>query len=596
MRVITGAGKLYPPLSIASQDTETVKLLPHEHAKLVEQAIRSAQAAGDLPAFEIPDIEIRPPKKAEQGDYAAAIALQLAKPTRMNPFAVATAIANHLPKADFVGAVEVVHPGFINFRLNEDWLKTQVNAIVSEGENLFQLDLGKGKRAQVEFVSANPTGPLHVGRSRGAMVGDTIARLLEAAGYAVEREYYFNNAGVQMINLGNSLRIRYLEALGKPVEWREDDPNFYQGEYLKEYAQQLVADQGDALADADWKPFKEYAEKKMFENIRATLKRVNIVHDVFFNENSLYESGAVWDTLEALQERGCVYKSVTPENAGDPKNDEPEENTGKGEATWFRSTTLGDAKDRVLVKSDGAPTYTLPDIAYHINKFERGFDLLVNILGADHGAQYKVVQYGLQALGYDPFRLHVIIIQLVKMIREGKEVRMSTRRGDYDTLDDLIDQTSADVVRYILLARSPDSHLNFDLDLAVKQSNENPVYYIQNAYVRCAGIFREAEARGLSDDGADVNLLGREELAFIRKALELGEVIELSATSLEPHRIAFYAHELAAVFHPIYDNVRALHGDVPPELAKARLRFYHAAQVVFKRALTLMGMSAPERM
>jgi arginyl-tRNA synthetase len=591
MRVISEAGNFYPPLSIASQDITTVKLLPHEHATLVDQAIRSAQAAGDLPAFEIPEIEIRPPKKAEQGDYAAAIALQLAKPTRMNPFAVATAIANHMPKADFVGAVEVVHPGFINFRLNEDWLKTQVNAIVGEGENLFQLDFGKGKRAQVEFVSANPTGPLHIGRSRGAMVGDTIARLLEAAGYAVEREYYFNNAGMQMQNLGNSLRVRYLEALGFPVEIPKE--NFYQGEYLREFAQQLVAEKGNSLAEEDWKPFKEYAEKKMFESIRATLKRVNIEHDVFFNENSLYENGAVWDVLERLEAGGNIYESNVRETATD---EEREKDKDKAPARWFRSTNYGDKEDRVVVKADGSPTYTLPDIAYHIDKLERGFDLLVNILGADHMVEHQVVKFGLQALGYDPSSIHVVIIQFVRLVRGGQIVKMSTRRGDYETLDDLIDETSPDVVRYILLARSTDSHLDFDLDVAVKQSNENPVYYIQNAYVRCAGIFREAESRGLSDEGADVSLLGREELAFIRKALELGEVIELSATSLEPHRIAFYAHELAAVFHPIYDNVRALHGDVPPELAKARLRFYHAAQVVFKRALTLMGMSAPERM
>lgn len=569
-----------------------MKLLSDAHARLVESAIHSAQAAGELPPFDIPPVEIRPPKRSDQGDYAAAVALQLAKPAGMNPLDIANIIARHLPPADFVGAVEVVKPGFINFRLDETWLKTQVEQIIAEGDSLFQLDLGAGKRAQVEFVSANPTGPLHVGRSRGAMVGDTMARLLEAAGYAVEREYYFNNAGKQMVDLGNSLRIRYLEALGQPVEIPEQD--FYQGEYLKDFARDLVAEKGDSLVGADWKPFKEYAERRMFDVIRATLKRVNIEHDIFFNENSLYESSAVWHTLDNLRERGHVYQAVRPENAA---NDQPDEDeAGKGEATWFRSTAFGDEKDRVLVKSDGSPTYTLPDIAYHVDKINRGFDLLINVLGADHGAQHRVVKYGIQALGLDASKIHVILIQLVRMIRDGKEVRMSTRRGDYDTLDDLIDQTSADVVRYMLLARSPDSHLNFDLDLAVKQSNENPVYYIQNAHVRCAGIFREAEARGLTDAGADVNLLGADELRFIRKAMELGEVIALSAQTFEPHRIAFYAGELASLFHPIYDNVRALHGDVPPDVAKARLRFYRAAQVVFKRVLTLMGMSAPERM
>jgi arginyl-tRNA synthetase len=575
-----------------------VKLLPLEHRLLIEKAIRAAQAAGDLPAFEIPAIDIRPPKQAAQGDYACAIAMALAKPTGKNPFDIATAIAKHLPPADFVSAVEVARPGFINFRLNEGWLQQQIEAILAEGEQVFQLDSFKGKRAQVEFVSANPTGPLHVGRSRGAMVGDSIARILEAAGYTVEREYYFNNAGVQMTNLGNSLRLRYLEALGLPVEMpANDDATFYQGEYLKDFAADLIKERGNRLAEEDWQPFKAYAEQRMFAIIRQTLARVNVQHDVFFNENSLYDDGSVNHTAEALEKAGYVYRSTSPQNPGENQPDEHDEETaGKGVATWFRSAAFGDAKDRVLIKSDGNPTYTLPDIAYHVNKLKRGFDLLVNILGADHGAQYKVVHYGVQALGYDPSIIHVIIIQLVKMVRNGKEVKMSTRRGDYDTLDDLIDQTSADVVRYMLLARSPDSHLNFDLDLAVKQSNENPVYYIQNAHVRCAGIAREAAKQGMTDDGADLSKIGAAELRFLRKALELGDLIDSSARELTPHRIAFYAHELATVFHPIYDEVRALQSDVDPATQKARLRFYRAAQVIFKRVLTLMGMSAPERM
>jgi arginyl-tRNA synthetase len=568
-----------------------LKIVSQEHAKLIQQAVRAAQAAGDLPAFEMPTIEIRAPKNPGQGDYACAIAMQLVKPTKLNPFDIATRIAKHLPKADFVGSVEVVKPGFVNFRLSEDWLKAQVEAIIAEGEQVFQLDKAAGKRAQVEFVSANPTGPLHIGRSRGAIVGDTIARLLEAYGYTVEREYYFNNAGAQMQNLGNSLRIRYLEALNIPVEIPKE--NFYQGEYLIEFAQQLVAEKGNSLVEADWKPFKEYAETKMFEMIRATLKRVNIQHDVFFNENSVYEDGSVWDVLKKLESDGYIYESNVREQA-----DEEERTKQKNlpPAKWFRSTQFGDNEDRVVVRADGAPTYTLPDIAYHINKLERGFDLLVNILGADHIVEHQVVKYGVKALGYDPSPIHVVIIQFVRIVRGGGIVKMSTRRGDYETLDDLIDETSPDVVRYLLLARSANSHLDFDLELAVKQSNENPVYYIQNAHVRCAGIFREAEARGMTDAGADVSLLGEAELRFLRKALELGEVIDMAASNLEPHRIAFYAHELAGIFHPIYDEVRALHGDVPPEVQKARLRFYHTAQIIFQRVLTLMGMSTPERM
>jgi len=569
-----------------------VILIPSELARLVDNAIRAAQAAGDLPAFDIPPVEIKPPKKAEQGDYAAAIAMQLARPAAMNPFGIATKISHHLAPADFIGAVEVVHPGFINFRLSESWLRQQVDAIIAAGERLYQLDLGAGQRAQVEFVSANPTGPLHVGRSRGAIVGDSIARILEAAGYSVEREYYFNNAGAQMRNLGNSLRVRYRQALGLPAELPADGA-FYQGEYLVEMARQLAAERGAALAEADWRPFKEYAEKHMFEMIRATLRRVDIHHDVFFNENSLYNSGAVERTLAALRAAGCVYEAAEWEGADAA---EQQQAAGKAPATWFRSTAFGDTKDRVLVKSDGEPTYTLPDIAYHINKLERGFDLLVNILGADHYVQHQVVGRGIRALGLDETKIHVIIIQFVRLLRQGQEVKMSTRAGEIETLDDLIDQTSADAVRYLLLARSPDAGIDFDLDVAVAKSNENPVYYIQNAHVRCAGIFRQAAEAGLTDTDADLSLLGADELAFIRKALELGEQIEYSARNLEPHRIAFYAHGLAAAFHPIYDSVRVLHSDVPPDVARARLRFYRAAQVTFQRVLTLLGMTAPDVM
>ncbi|MBC7810295.1 MAG: arginine--tRNA ligase [Burkholderiales bacterium] len=571
-----------------------MKLLPTEIAKLVTQAIQAAQAAGDLPAFDIPAIEARPPKRAEQGDYAVSVAMQLVKATGLNPFLIATKISHHFPQSDFISAVEVLHPGFINLRLSKDWLNAQVDTIIAEGENLFQLELGAGKRAQVEFVSANPTGPLHVGRSRGAIVGDSLARILEAAGYSVEREYYFNNAGVQMQNLGNSLRVRYLQALGQPVNSPDaDDKTFYHGDYLIDFAKELVAEQGNALVDADWQPFKEYAEKKMFERIKTTLARVNIHHDVYFNENSLYDNRAVWDTFEALKARGDVYEAVYAENATE---EDIAKIKGSEPAWYFRSTKYGDDKDRVLLKSNKEPTYTLPDIAYHLNKIARGFDVMVNVLGADHGAQYKVVHYGLTALGEDISNIHVIIVQLVRMIRDGVELKMSTRQGVYETLDELIDQTSADAVRYILLARSPDSQLDFDLDLAVKQTNENPVYYIQYAYVRCAGIMREAEVRGVNDDNANLSLLGDSERAFLRKSLELGETIEFAATKLEPHKIAFFALELASAFHPIFDNVRVLHSEVPPDVASARLRFFRAAQVVFKRALDLMGMSAPEKM
>jgi arginyl-tRNA synthetase len=571
-----------------------LKLLPHELTQLVHQAIQSAQNTGDLPAFDIPDLEVRPSKRADQGDYSIAV-MALNKPAKMNPFEIASHIANHFQEPEFIASVEVVAPGYVNFRLDDDWLRQQVDSIIAEGENLFALELGVGKRAQVEFVSANPTAPLHIGRSRGAIVGDTMARLLEAAGFSVEREYYFNNAGAQMRNLGNSLKLRYLEALGHNVIIPGDeDKTFYQGEYLKDFARQLVAEVGDSWIEKDWQPFKEYAEVKMFEMIRNTMVRIDIHHDVFFNENSLYDSGAIWEVLEELEQRGYVYKAALPENAD--HEDREEAGNGKGEAVWFRSTGFGDAKDRVLVKSSGEPTYTLPDIAYHVDKLNRGFDVCVNVLGADHYVQHQVVKWGITALGLDASKIHVILLQLVLLMKDGEIIKMTSRGGKFETLDSLIDQTSPDAVRYLLLNRSTDSDMVFDIDLAVKQSNENPVYYIQYAHVRCAGIFREAAARGVTDDNADLKHLGEPELRFMRKALELGEVIELAVHHMEPHRIAFYALELANLFHPVFDNVRVLHSEVPPEVAKARLRFFRAAQVVLKRVLRLMGMTAPEVM
>lgn len=567
-------------------------LLPNAHAEMITAAVRAAQAAGDLPAFEIPTIDIKPPKNASQGDYGSPIALGLAKVAGMKPLDIANAIAKHIQPAEFVASVEVAPPGFINFRLNDDWLRKQVDQILAEGEALFTLDLGKGKRAQVEFVSANPTGPLHVGRSRGAMVGDAMARILEAAGYDVEREYYFNNAGAQMKSLGNSLRVRYLQELGLSVEI-EDDKNFYKGDYLIDFARQLIAEQGNNWVEEGWETFKQYAEQKMFEVIRTTLERVDIRHDHFFNENTVYENGSVWDVLKKLDEQGYIYESAVRENASEEVK---AENSGLAPAKWFRSTQFGDHEDRVVVRSNGEPTYSLPDIAYHIDKLNRGFDVLVNVLGADHYTEHQVVKYGLRALGYETSKIHVILIQLVRLVKDGEFTKLSTRSGNIETLDDLIDQTSADAVRYLLLARSPDSQMDFDLDLAVKQSNENPVYYIQYAYVRCLGIIREAEARGFSDEGADLSRLGDEELKFLRKLLTLGDEIEFAATHFEPHKIAFFAIELANAFHPLYDKVRVFGEGVQEEDAKARLHFYKAALTAFRRVLGLMGMSLPERM
>lgn len=553
-----------------------MKLLSAAFADLTRRAVAAAQAAGDLPAFDLPaTLPVNASESEERGDYATPAAMQLARLARMAPRQVAEAIVSHLPAADFVGKVEIAGPGFINFWLNEAWLAAQVDAIIAEGPAAVgNLDVGGGRKAQVEFVSANPTGPITIGRSRGAVMGDTLANLLAAAGYRVEREYYFNNAGRQMQVLGLSLKARYLEMLGEPSALPEDG---YRGDYLRWIAASLVYQHGDALKDADWPVFKEAAEHTIFAHIRNSLRRIGVVFDVWFNENSLYESGAVDALVEALGEKGYAYEADG--------------------AIWFRMTQFGGEKDRVLVKRTGEPTYVTPDIAYHLNKLERGFDLIVDIFGPDHAAQHPVVAAGVQAMGYDPAPIKVLIHQAVALVENGEVQRMSTRKGQYVTLDELVDEVGRDAVRYFILAYKPDAHMNFDLERAKQQSDENPVYTIQYAYVRCRGVERQAAEAGVTGEGADVRLLtDPRELRLIRKLLELPQVIAFAVEHLEPHHLPAYALELARVFHATYETVRVLHSETPPDLAKARLRLYMAARAVFERVLTLMGMTTPERM
>jgi arginyl-tRNA synthetase len=566
--------------------------LPEAFSQLLSSAIHAAQQSGDLPVMDVPTIVVQPSKKADQGDYSSPVALGLAKGAGMKPRDVAERIVKHLPTSDLVEKVDIAGPGFINFFLAESYVRGITETILAEGAAFGTLTLGNGKRAQVEFVSANPTGPLTIGRSRGAIVGDTMARLLEAAGYDVQREYYFNNAGNQMVNLGNSLRYRYLEQLGEPLP-EIDNESFYRGAYLVDYAKDLVAEVGKSLVGKDWQPFKEYAEKRMFQWIRQTLDSVAIRHDEFFNEDSLFTTGAAWQVLEELKARGYIYTDSIWAGASD---EERAKNTNKEPAQFFRSSDFGDSEDRVLLKNDGTPTYTLPDIAYHKNKIERGFDLLVNVLGADHLVQYQVVAAGIKALGMDASKIRVVIIQMVLFEKDGQVQKGSTRKGIYDTLDEMVEEVGADAIRYHLLARSPSAQMTFNINEVVKQSNDNPVFYIQNAHVRCAGILREAEARSFTDEGADLAFLGADELAFLKKTNELPEIIQTAVQEYEPHKIAFFALELAGIFHPLYDRVRVLHSEVPEEVAKARLHFYKAAKVVFARVLTLMGMTTPERM
>lgn len=569
-----------------------MNLLPTQLAALIRDAIQAAQTAGDLPAFALPEtISVQRSNKPELADYACPVAMQLTKLAGRKPLDIAQAIARHTRPADYVASLEAAPPGFLNIRLSDEWVIRQVEAIIAAGDQVFSLDIGRGQKAQVECVSANPTGPITVGRTRGGVIGSTMANILAALGYTVEMEYYFNNAGRQMQLLGLSLQARYREALGLPAELPAEG---YQGDYLIAVAKDLAAKYGASLQNESWERFKQEAETAMFAWIETSLARIRIRFDHFFNENSVYENGAVWKVLEQLEKNGYAYHAVTREGAS--PDEVAKVKPDAKEAIWFRSTKFGDKEDRVIVKASGEPTYVLPDIAYHMNKLDRGFTHLINVLGADHIVEAQTVARGLQAVGYDPKPVHVLLHQFVTLFEGGQQRRMSTRKGEYVTLDELVDDVGSDVVRYFILARSPDAHLEFDLDLARQQANENPVYYIQNAHVRCAGIFRQAAERGFTDDGADPALLGERERAFVRKMLEMPEILAQAHEEVAPHKIAFYALELARLFHPMYDEVRVLHSEVPADVAKARLRMYRAAKIVFKRLLTLMGMSAPETM
>ncbi len=549
----------------------------HELAAAVRAALLAAQSDGTLPPFDLPDITVERPRETSHGDYATAVALQLARPARMAPLKIATAIADHLPPSDYLDGVSVAPPGFINFRLSPAWLQQLPERILADPQGFGGNDLGDGKKAQVECVSANPTGPITLGRTRGGVIGDTVHRVLESAGYDVTLEYYYNDAGRQITLLGESVKLRYLQLLGQPAELAEEH---YQGEYIVELARELIAERGDALRDVPADTFAVYARDRISRQQKETLARVGIIFDVYFREESLYETGKVWETLEILRSRGYIYE--------------------QDGAQWFRSTAFGDDKDRVVVKAGGEPTYRLPDMAYHWDKAQRGFDLVVDIFGPDHHATAPQVLMGVRALGYSSDFVYTLLHQIVTLVRSGKPVKMSTRRGQYVTLDELVDEVGADPIRYFMISRSATSPIDFDLDLAMEHSDKNPVYYIQNAHVRCAGIFRKWAEAGLPDDadeGADLSLLTHErELAFLRKALELGDIVESVATLYEPHRLAFYAYDLAALFHPVYEECRVLHSDVPEPLRRARLRFYRAAQAMFARVLGLMGMSAPEVM
>ena len=522
------------------------------------------------PAFE-------KPRQAEHGDLTTNIAMMLAKKMGRPPRDLAAEIVREWAlDRTFVSSVEIAGPGFINVTFTDKFFRSQIAQILEAGESYGRTAAGNGKRVQVEFVSANPTGPLTVGHGRGAVFGDTIARLYEWTGHDVEREYYFNNAGRQMRILGDSVRLRYLELLGDVAEFPVD---YYQGEYIREIALHLKNQHGDVLRSepAEGK-FKDQAEQEIFADIKKTLQSIGVVFRSFFNENTLYTSGKIMEVVEELRARGLVY-----EQEG---------------ATWFRTSTLGGEKDKVIIKSSGEPTYRLPDIAYHREKYRRGYDLMIDVFGADHIATYPDVLAALKALGYDTAKMKVLIHQFVTIVQNGEVVKMSTRKANFITLDELVGEVGADVVRYFFLMRTITSHLNFDLGLAKEQSLENPVYYVQYAHARIRSIFRVAAEKvtALLPAEPDFDLLKEpEELAIVKTLLRFPEVVELCAATCEPHRLSDYLYGLAGEIHHLYHEHKVVVVENLP-LTAARLGLCRAAQVVLRNGLTILGIGAPERM
>jgi arginyl-tRNA synthetase len=557
--------------------------LQDQIAQRVHAALLAAQAQGALPAFAAPTAEtivVERAKQAEHGDFATPLALSLARAAKLPPRRIAEAIAAQLPTGDedMLRAVEVAGAGFINIWLSPRWLVRQVDRILEAGPHFADLTIGAGQRAQVEFVSANPTGPLTVGHGRGAVIGDTLSNVLQAAGYAVTREYYFNDGGLQMRILADSVRIRLRQLLGEDLPFPD---NHYVGDYIKDIAQQMLDQRGATALDLEWTVFRDRAVEAIFAEIRATLDRLGVHFDVYFNEMDLYAQDRpdnVWQVLDGLRERDMAYEAEG--------------------AVWLRATSYGAEKDRVLVRSTGEPTYRLPDIAYHVDKLRRGFDLVVDVLGADHIAEYPDIQAALTALGYDAARVRVVVNQFVTLVKGGEVVKMSTRKANYVTLDELIDEVGVDAVRYFMISRTPNSQFAFDIDLAKRASDDNPVFYVQYAHARTAGILeRNAPRVGIAYDlAANVGLLTHAaEAALVLVLLRLEDTLAQCAETLEPHVLTYYAQDLATAFSIFYRDCRVLDPDDVP-LSQARLKLVSAAQIALARTLGLMGMRAPSEM
>jgi arginyl-tRNA synthetase len=520
------------------------------------------------------NITFEVPKISAHGDLSSNAAMLLTKKLKRKPREIAEEIISKLEiDPEVIKKVEIAGPGFINFFFTKSFITRITKDILASEKSYGRSHKYAGEKANIEFVSANPTGPLTVGHGRNAVFGDTLANLLEWVGYSVDREYYFNNAGRQMRVLGDSVRLRYLELQGHSIEFPAD---YYQGEYIKDIAKSLLYEYGDKLLNEPAEgAFKDKAESEIFKDIKKSLERLGIIHKIFFNENSLYEDGKIREIIDIFKKQKLSYE--------------------KDGATWLKLTELGNEQDKVIVKSTGEPTYRLPDMAYHAEKFKRGYDLMIDIFGSDHNATYPDVLAGLQALGYDPDKVKVLIHQFVTIMQGGEIVKMSTRKANYITLDQLVDEVGSDVVRYFFNMRDISTHMNFDLTVAKKQSDENPVFYLQYAHARICSVLKMIEKEELKASTANLDLLvSNEEQELLRKLHEFREEVLASAELFETHRICSYLEELAAAFHKFYTFCRIL--GTEKKLAEARVALAMATKIVLKNGLYILGVNAPERM
>ena len=554
-----------------------ILMLKQTLIELLKRAASEAQQLGKLSPVTLPEVMVEHPRNPEHGDYASSLALKLARATGLDPIAIANDMVGLMVPVPEISRITVAPPGFINFTLKSDWLVSQVESILAAGDSYSNINLGQGKRVQVEFVSVNPTGPLHVGHGRGGVLGSTLASVLTGAGYEVETEYYINDAGSQIDAFYRSLYTRYQQGLGIDAEMPSDG---YLGDYMLDLAKEIIAGEGDrflTLPEPEAvSQLGQLGMEKIIGLIKSTLKLLGVAFDVWFSEQSLYDNEQYDKAMSLLRKGGYIA-----EREG---------------ATWFVSTALGEDKDNVVVRGDGSPTYFATDIAYHYDKFiERKFDKVINIWGADHQGHVSRMKAVIGALGIPPERLEVIISQMVTLRRGDELIRASKRSGDIITLREVIDEVGSDACRFFFLSRTADSQMDFDLELAKKQSEDNPVYYVQYAHARIASILRLAQERGIDFRGGDVSLLTTEpELTLIRKTLLLPEVVEVVASTLEPHHLTYYAQDLATVFHSFYKQCRVVSQD--EALTRARLKLVEAAKIVLAKTLHLMGMTAPERM